>query len=84
MKNYVQHLETQTKYWQTIAFTQKERIEDLTRQNEELKEQIAFVKTQVEELKEQIAFVKTQVEYPLRLAYNLIQEVTYGEVEDDE
>ena len=70
MKNYVQNLETQIKYWQTIAFTQKERIEDLTRQNEELKEQIDFV--------------KTQVEYPLRLAYNLIQEVTYGEVEDDE
>ena len=70
MKNYVQHSETQIKYWQTIAFTQKERIEDLTRQNEELKEQIDFV--------------KTQVEYPLRLAYNLIQEVTYGEVEDDE
>ena len=70
MKNYAQHLETQIKYWQTIAFTQKERIEDLTRQNEELKEQIDFV--------------KTQVEYPLRLVYNLIQEVTYGEVEDDE
>ena len=70
MKNYVQHLETQIKYWQTIAFTQKKRIEDLTRQNEALKKEIDFV--------------KTQVEYPLRLAYNLIQEVTYGEVEDDE
>ena len=69
-ENYTKHLETQIKYWQTIAFTQKERIEELTRENEELKEQIDFV--------------KTQVEYPLRLAYNLIQEVTYGEVEDDE
>ena len=68
--NYTKHLETQIKYWQTIAFTQKERIEELTRENEELKEQIDFV--------------KAQVEYPLRLAYNLIQEVTYGEVEDDE